>query len=838
MNSPSGQFTNFTSDVNTRLLHVGPVNYASSNITAKRRSEFQRAFDSAVEVAIKRDVDSIVLTGQLFATQSPTKKSVTALRESLNELRDAGIPLLLAGSPRDYEFDLVDSLIEEGFVEMLSTSPVLIGDVAVYGISPIKEGNVVADITSLDPKPADAESAVLGVPMTVSPPVADADVTVSELLSTSPVSLEAILAGDRRHRESHIPTDVSGCQVYQAGPAEYLLRKWVTEQSPDYPCSIRIISPSSTEQVSIPHRPFVMYRVESPSTDEFPSLKNVIEAEGRTVLVQLTGPQGSKPLPKQKLREWLREQTEVNKVWDDRSEATIDQPLMIESPTSRPPVELSKRLLNESVVKPTEETVSASESGSSITESGVSECLSPVIDEEEEDDTPRPNEITELYVAFWSLRTVVEEVLTDASTTVSGDSDHPVSQYRALLNKFTWGSSLVEETIPGYGTLQKEVVPFSHREYREAFGNGDWITDFQCIDTVPLTEDSQKRLEEHDIVDDASQYVRPVTPESGKPLPEAPMTEAELQNVLDLLSEFRIIPESPWEVTGLDLDDQSRTATYPMVRLYDAYREEVAERKTGRSKADRAESASTLPEWLDSTPAAKSSPSNDEEVESFLMQHGRLTHLYREIIPPEDAAVTEPLSVFALSEYQPLGQTENPPKDSFRLYSFAKQGERTHMDHFVERLRDLTYRRILTGMTTFDLITVYPGHEAGSISEVLADLARETVKKTHIIYADLLERTRTVPRQKTACRDERWQIAESPSDHLTAVNRLDDRSVILLDDVCTSGASLSAGAHVLRAAGADQVVGVTLGSTHGPREDSVVELIDRAKTISDLGEPR
>jgi hypothetical protein len=314
MASRSNQYTNFTSNQGTRLLHIGPVNYASSNITSKRRSEFQRAFDSAVEVAVKREVDSVVLTGQLFATQSPTKKNVTALRESLNELRDAEIPILLAGSPRDYEFDLVDNLIEEGLIEMLSASPVLIRDVAVYGTSPVEDDDVIADVASMEPIPADAESAVLAVPGTVSPPVAEADVTVSELLSASPVSLEAILAGDRRHRKSHIPTDVSGCQVYQAGPVEYLLRKWVTEQPPDYPCSIRIIGSSSAEQFSIPHRPFVMYRVENPSTDEFPTLKDMIEAEGRTVLVQLTGPQGSEPLSKQRLQEWLREETTVSKV--------------------------------------------------------------------------------------------------------------------------------------------------------------------------------------------------------------------------------------------------------------------------------------------------------------------------------------------------------------------------------------------------------------------------------------------------------------------------------------------------------------------------------------------
>lgn len=67
---------------------------------------------------------------------------------------------------------------------------------------------------------------------------------------------------------------------------------------------------------------------------------------------------------------------------------------------------------------------------------------------------PQPNAITELYVALWSMRTVIEGVLAHEETEVSGGTDHPLAQYRDLLNKFCWGTSLVEETIPGYGTLQ------------------------------------------------------------------------------------------------------------------------------------------------------------------------------------------------------------------------------------------------------------------------------------------------------------------------------------------------------------------------------------------------
>jgi len=365
------QHTNFTSNTDTAILHVGPANYASSNITTDRREEFHQAFEATIDIAVQRDVDAIVLTGQLFATQSPTNENVIALRESLNELRDANIPLLLAGSPRDYEFELVDELAEDGLLKMLSGSPEVIGDLAIYGTSPVEKKDVITEMRSVEPIPPEAESAIVAVSGTISPPEPGAKVTVDKLLSASPVPIETILAGNRKHRESHAPVDVSGCQLFQAGPIEFLLRKWVTKHPPEYPCTVRIIRSSTTEEVPIPHRPFVLYRVESPSTDQLPILKEVIEAESRTVLVELTGPKGPEPLSKQALEEWLREQTTVSKVWDDRSKATVDRPLNVESPTSEPSVELP------------EQQIAETESGSTATESDVSESISSTSGETE-----------------------------------------------------------------------------------------------------------------------------------------------------------------------------------------------------------------------------------------------------------------------------------------------------------------------------------------------------------------------------------------------------------------------------------------------------------------------
>lgn len=50
---------------------------------------------------------------------------------------------------------------------------------------------------------------------------------------------------------------------------------------------------------------------------------------------------------------------------------------------------------------------------------------------------------------------------------------------------------------------------------------------------------------------------------------------------------------------------------------------------------------------------------------------------------------------------------------------------------------------------------------------------------------------------------------------------LNGQTVVLLDDICTTGSSLLAGAYLLREAGASRVVGVTLGFTPGGPADNV-----------------
>jgi len=89
-------------------------------------------------------------------------------------------------------------------------------------------------------------------------------------------------------------------------------------------------------------------------------------------------------------------------------------------------------------------------------------------------------------------------------------------------------------------------------------------------------------------------------------------------------------------------------------------------------------------------------------------------------------------------------------------------------------------------------------------------LARELGKLTDLpVVDDCLIRKRNIPPQaRTATVEER---RSNVADAFTCCNhKLQDKQVLLIDDVATSGATLDAGAVALKAAGTTSVWGLTL----------------------------
>jgi predicted amidophosphoribosyltransferase len=103
-------------------------------------------------------------------------------------------------------------------------------------------------------------------------------------------------------------------------------------------------------------------------------------------------------------------------------------------------------------------------------------------------------------------------------------------------------------------------------------------------------------------------------------------------------------------------------------------------------------------------------------------------------------------------------------------------------------------------------------------------------KSTPLSYRRLLTREETIIQQKELdSKPERWTNAAGS---VSVTTEIDNASVLLIDDICTSGASLSTAAHELRQAGAEEVVGIVYGLNTGWGD--IIEINGPGATITHI----
>ena len=94
----------------------------------------------------------------------------------------------------------------------------------------------------------------------------------------------------------------------------------------------------------------------------------------------------------------------------------------------------------------------------------------------------------------------------------------------------------------------------------------------------------------------------------------------------------------------------------------------------------------------------------------------------------------------------------------------------------------------------------------------MADVASLTAKKLGYRYAKLLGRTGKALEQKTLGHEERLENAKNT---ITVREKdLAGKTVILMDDIMTTGASLASSAELLTGAGAEMIISATIARTH------------------------
>ncbi|KTG11434.1 hypothetical protein AUR64_04045 [Haloprofundus marisrubri] len=424
------------------------------------------------------------------------------------------------------------------------------------------------------------------------------------------------------------------------------------------------------------------------------------------------------------------------------------------------------------------------------------------------------NQLSEYYEALRSVRKVVSTIMLRPETPIRPDDlTDPCVQYFVLLETCL-GDGNLDLVFSGYGQQHKNRLPFSMEEYRQQFGTGRWVTEYNSISVEPYQKASREWLEDNTMLKDIGQFVRPIAPETETPLPEFVQTPDDLRYAISVLNQLPAYPPLPTE-------NGSSNRTIPAKELYaELFAELNDDEKVDIQTIPEPHLADRVPV---TGPVPDATPETKDDTWDFMLNYGKMTHLFRRLEPASDSPIQRSVPVFALDWY-------NTNSESFdELRALAKLGEDDPVPIFRRRLRDLINRRFLRDDWNYDFITVFPGHEKDSLSPQLVELAKDAVDETPITYSPMLERTETTGRQREKSREEREVVANDPNATLRTRTRLDGESVIILDDIATSGSSLLAGAHLLREAGASGIFGVTLGLTPG---DDDAKLITQPETYA------
>lgn len=185
-------------------------------------------------------------------------------------------------------------------------------------------------------------------------------------------------------------------------------------------------------------------------------------------------------------------------------------------------------------------------------------------------------------------------------------------------------------------------------------------------------------------------------------------------------------------------------------------------------------------------------------------------------------------NIFALGRYDT--DQYKTHSHSNKIIEFAKNEEMDRLSYFQTQLETFFDLRVEEYP---DTITIYPGHD-GDISNALEKLSKETVSSRETRYREYLTRVSSRPRQKEQDYSERLSNQQGS---ITVQGNPEGETILLLDDIVTSGASMMVGASNLQERGANKVIGLCLGLSTNQRGQFIKRLSKEGHTVSSvLGE--
>lgn len=171
-----------------------------------------------------------------------------------------------------------------------------------------------------------------------------------------------------------------------------------------------------------------------------------------------------------------------------------------------------------------------------------------------------PNELAETYEAMRSLESLLSSLISADDSVSLGDGS-PLAEWYRHVSEYVDGDGRGDASC--LGKQQGTRTDISINDYREAYGDGDRITDFTAIEAQRLDSSLHTQLVEAGVIASSAEYYLPIAPESREQLPLAVRTPGGLETAGALLNEFPpepAIPDSPEPTDLQSTSSQAATA--------------------------------------------------------------------------------------------------------------------------------------------------------------------------------------------------------------------------------------------------------------------------------------
>ncbi|WP_222912659.1 DNA repair exonuclease [Natrinema sp. SYSU A 869] len=206
----------------TRLLHISDTHLGKRQYGSDvRRDDFADSFERAIKLAVDRNVDAVIHTGDLFDDPVPSLPTVMRCADALEPLEERNIPFygIVGNHERKNNDQWLDLLRRTNAVTRLDRASTVVGDVALYGIDAVRPSVWDTADFDLEAPPEDIQCSILCMHELLEPPAEGivADHPVEDVLERVNIDLDGLALGDLHQPKS---THVDGTDVWYASSTE------------------------------------------------------------------------------------------------------------------------------------------------------------------------------------------------------------------------------------------------------------------------------------------------------------------------------------------------------------------------------------------------------------------------------------------------------------------------------------------------------------------------------------------------------------------------------------------------------------------------------------------